>query len=127
MKNIQLYDIAGKVLQFDEKQLEEILGSLCLVFNSYYKYSFTFIGRTMKYFDTTEEEFKKWGWRSKGIYFKVTASYGGDADDIYRYPVSMDEAKPLFPLSEWSQIRVEANGRETEDKWVVVFDKNYYY
>ena len=127
MKNIQLYDMACNVMQFSEEQLKEILGSLCLIFSSYYKYSFTFKASTMKYFDTTEEEFKKWGTRSKSLYFRATTYCGGASDDIYRYKVSMDDAKPLFPLEEWSYVLVEANGKETNDEWVKVFAKDYSY
>ena len=127
MKNIQLYDMACNVVQFSEEQLQEVLGSPCLIFSNYYKYYFTFKGTAEKRFDTTDEELTKWGIRSKTLRFRITASYGGNAGDIYRYPVSMDDAKPLFPLSGWSQARVEASGKETEDKWVVVFDKDYSY
>lgn len=127
MKNIQLYDTACNVIQFSEEQLKEMLGSLCLIFSSYYKYSFTFKGTTERRFDTTEEEFTKWKIRSKALHFRVTTKYGGNADDIYGYSVSMDNAKPLFPLEEWSYVLVEANGKETNNEWVKVFAKDYSY
>jgi hypothetical protein len=62
-------------------------------FSGYYKYSFSFVKEL-----------------SDGI--KITAYYGGDAGDIYRFDVTADEEVPLFPLDNWSSVYVTKNGEK---------------
>ena len=66
--------------------VEHYLKDVKLKFSSYYKYTFSF---RATWFDCT-----------------VSASIGGDADDIYRESVDADEERPLLPLSNWRGLTI---------------------
>ncbi len=78
------------------EQITEKYGNVKLKFNSYYKYTFNFIGKT----EDGEE---------------VYVSTGGDADDIYRLDVSQDKEETIGTLCP-NYIRISKNG-ENISKW----------
>lgn len=74
------------------EQIKEQYGSVKLKFNSYYKYSFSFKGKT----EDGEE---------------VYVSVGGSADDIYRLEVSVEEEETIDSLCP-NYIEVTKDGKE---------------
>jgi hypothetical protein len=78
-----------------------IYGRVPLLFSSYYKYSFSFLG-------TSED----------GAI--IHASFGGCAEDIYQF--SVERETPMFlgenPEEKWTYVRIERAGEELI---------NYYY
>lgn len=68
-----------------EEVLEKLKG-VKLKFSSYYKYSFSFRGENENY--------------------KISISYGGDHNDIYRYTVSADKEIPIEEAINFSFVQV---------------------
>ena len=77
------------------EQVQEKFGNVLLKFSNYYKYTFTFTGRT-----------------DDG--YKITCWYGGSSDEIYRYDVNAESEYSLGDLDGWSAVKVE----DSEDKEV---------
>ena len=72
-----------------KKEVYEKFGKAEMLFASYYKYSFTFTGSFEGY--------------------DINASYGGDADSIYRFDVNRDD--PIhFDALGWDFICIEKDG-----------------
>jgi len=77
----------------DLEKIQEKYGNVKLKFSGYYKYSFSFTGKT----DDGEE---------------IYASIGGNADDIYRLPISSEETiNSLEP----NYIKVSKDGEKIVD------------
>ncbi len=74
----------------------ERYGAVPLRFSSYYKYSFTFVGRA-----------------EDGVV--ISATFGGDASDIYRESINADTVRTLG-AHEWIAGSIEREG-ETVCKW----------
>ncbi len=74
------------------EEFEAAFGDVELTFSSYYKYEFTFTG-------------------SKGD-VKISADYGGDSDDIYRYSVRNNEKRNVGNVKDWNRV-VAARGDNT--------------
>jgi hypothetical protein len=69
-------------------------GEVKLTFSSYYKYMFTYVGMAP---DGT----------------KISASYGGDHDTIYRHSVSNNEVMKVGNVeNEWHRVTAEKDGHE---------------
>ena len=76
-------------------QIKEKYGDVKLNFNGYYKYSFSFTGKT----EDGEE---------------IYASIGGNADDIYKLEVSRDKEETINTLYP-NYITVSKNGKDIVD------------
>lgn len=81
-----------------EEEVIKKYGKVPLYFDSYYKYSFTFVGRVQEAFKmlTKEEVIKKFGREKDGTF--IYACYGGQPEDIYRYNVKAKE--PTYLVDE---------------------------
>lgn len=76
------------------EQVQEKFDATLLRFSHYYKYTFTFTGRT-----------------DDG--YKVTCWYGGSSDEIYRYDVDAEREYLFGDLDGWSSVRIEdSEGKE---------------
>jgi len=67
-----------------------------LVFDSYYKYDFTFKGTA-----------------PDGA--KIVATFGGNPDDIYHYDISHNSKKKLGTVDQWMSIGATLNGSKIYD------------
>lgn len=79
----------------------ELYGDVELKFSSYYKYVFMFVG------------FAEDGAR-------ICVTYGGDADDIYRYDVDADETLKFEDPDNWRTSSIMKEGEEifqTDSAW----------
>lgn len=84
-------------METNREKIIEQYGNVELKFSSYYKYTFTYVGICEKTGAT------------------VSADYGGDFDDIYRFEVDADVTYRLDRL-EFDVINVSKNG-ETLASW----------
>ena len=75
-----------------EKEAIEKFKNVALTFDFYYKYSFTFSGELDGY--------------------KISASFGGNGDDIYRTEVSNNETKVLGDEFDydWNTVSISKDG-----------------
>jgi len=81
-----------------EEQAEELYGEVPLLFDSYYKFSFTFVG------DAPD-----------GAH--IVLSYGCESDDVYRYTVERD--KPDYLKNGFTYLQITKDGELICDlsKW----------
>jgi hypothetical protein len=72
-----------------------------VIFNSYFKYSFTLIGKTTL---------------SNGDEISITASMGGSADDIYRLSISAN-SEEILAKEHFNSITVKNVNTGEEESW----------
>jgi len=89
----------SKQNKLTKEQVEELYGEVPLLFDSYYKYSFTYVGEA-----------------DDGI--EIVMSYGGQSDDVYRYTVGRDT--PQFLIDGYTSLTVR-------DGDIVLFEEDNYY
>ena len=99
------------VEKWTKERVEKELADTYLTFKSYYKYSFTFEGEPDRYFLLEDNQHYR---------LRVTATYGGSHDDIYRFNVSIHSPVKLLPLNRWNWVLVDV-GRY--DKWETVYEE----
>lgn len=75
-----------------DTEVAELFEDTPLMFDSYYKYSFTFCGEKDGY--------------------KIVTSFGGNSYDIYRYDVSRDVVKYFSHPYEWSFVSITKDGEK---------------
>lgn len=99
-------------------EVEELLGNATLVFSSYYKYTFTFVG----YYNPKEV-----AGVSYGDEYKIKASWGGNSDDIYRFKIDSQSPVKLCPmkLQGWSNVTVWKRSKDTGWEWLLVFNDEF--
>lgn len=78
------------------EEAEKLYNEVDVKFTNYYKYSFTFEGEA-----------------NDGS--KITTTFGGRAEDIYRYDLSHDEEYTFDNCDEWHSVNITKDGKTIFD------------
>ena len=90
-------------LALNKKQAYEKFKNIPMVFSSYYKYVFHFVGVATIEID------------KEHYHYHIRTSYGGSSDDIYKFDVSY-ESPILFTGVQWDAINIVCRYYDRETK-----------
>ena len=81
--------------ELSREQFYEKYGRIEVKFNSYYKFDFIFVGET-----------------PEG--YKISVSYGGNAEEIYRYELSYNQTGTVESIEPYTGVVYDKTGRDVD-------------